>query len=140
MLALLSNVARLCLLPLFIWGGFIIYGLSLKYLEFALPASEMELLVLVARMAQGFLAAVVLALLFCYPLAYMYRQFAIAVAALVAVPGFVMHVPDIVDTTRTVYAMFGSGYQLAAYAILLILGVKVARTQLERRGWMKWSS
>ena len=140
MLALLLNVAKLCLVPLFIWGGFIVYGLSLKYLEVALPASEMELLVLVARMAQGFLAAVVIAILFCYPLAYVYRRFAITVAAVMALPGFVMHVPDIVDSSRTLYAMLGSGYQLGAYAILLILGARVARAQLERNGWIKWDS
>lgn len=140
MLALLWNVTRLCLVPLFVWAGFIVYGLSLKYLEVALPASEMDVLLLIARMAQGFLAAVVLAILFCYPLAYVYRRFAIGVAALMALPGLILHVPDIMDTGRSLYAMLGSGYQLVAYVILLIAGARVARSQLERNGWIKWDS
>lgn len=140
MFTFLLNVVRWCLVPAFVWMGFIAYGLAHTYLEIALPASEMEMLVFLARLAQGFLAAVVTAFLFCYPVAYVYRRFAIGVAGLMTVPVFFIYLPDLFDSTRGFYLTLGSGYQLGAYAVLLICGVWLARSQLEKRGWIKWNS
>lgn len=114
------------------WAGFVTYGYSINFFAQAIPVGDQKSLVYGTLIAQGFLAAAVVSALFSYPLALLYRKFAVAVAIAMAAPVLVLRLPEIFNFSRHPYASAISSYEVLAYFTLLVAGVWMTRNQLTR--------
>ena len=123
---------RLLLLPVFVWAGFVAYGYNVEFFGQLIPISQDRSLVFGALLAQGFLAAAVISILFSYPLALIYRKSAVAVALVMALPVLVLRLPELSAFDRHPVALAISAYEVFAYAVLLVAGAWLAQRHLAR--------
>ena len=123
---------RLLILPALVCAGFIIYGRSLEFFSISIPTPQDRPLIFGALLAQGFVAATVVSILFCYPLAFIYRKSAIYVALIMAVPVLVLRLPELTAFDRHPIALAISAYEVLAYAVLLVAGAQLAHSHLMR--------
>lgn len=123
---------RLLLLPVLIWAGFVGYGYSLEFFGEIIPIPEERSLVLGALLAQGFLSAAVISVMFCYPVALLYQKSAATVALLMSLPVLMLRIPEITAVGRHPLAIAISAYEVLAYGLLLVVGVWLAHRQLTR--------
>lgn len=127
-------VARLLSVPVFVFAGFAFYGNVLDFFASRLPLPKTHSLSLFfgTLIAQGFLAAAATAVLFCYPLAYVYRKWAAAVALAMAVPVLAIAMPELMHL-RHPFAVVISAYDNLAYVTLLTAGSWLAHGHLVRQ-------
>lgn len=123
---------RLLLLPVLIWLGFVAYGYNLEFFGLHIPTPKDRSLVFGALLAQGFLAAAVISILFSYPLALIYRKSAVAVATVMVIPVLVLRLPELSSFDRHPIALAISAYEVFAYAVLLVAGAWLAQGHLAR--------
>ena len=123
---------RLLLLPVFVWAGFVAYGYNVEFFGQLIPIPQDRSLVFGALLAQGFLAAAVISILFSYPLALIYRKSAVAVALVMALPVLVLRLPELSAFDRHPVALAISAYEVFAYAVLLVAGTWLAQRHLAR--------
>lgn len=119
----LSTTFRLLLIPISMWTGFVMYGYGLELFSTVIPIPEERSFGFGALLAQGFLAAAVVTRIFSSPLAQIYRKNAVAVALVMSIPVLVLRLPELLKFSRHPYAIAISGYEVIAYAVLLIAGV-----------------
>ena len=125
-----SRTIRFLLVPVVMWRGFIVYGISIDFFATAIPLPKDKSLIFGALLAQGFLAAATVSLLFSYPIAFLYRRKAVAIAVAMSIPVLVIRLPEILDFSRHPYAIAISGYEVLAYAVLLIIGTLLVNKHL----------
>ena len=114
---------RLFLLPVFVLSGFIAYGFSLEALSAILPPTKDRALIISALVAQGFLAASILPLLFSRLLVMVYRQFAAAAALIMTIPVLWIRLSELANSeARSLPSIVLSAYDIGAHAVLLVLG------------------
>lgn len=123
---------RLLLLPVLVWAGFVAYGYNVEFFGQLIPTPQDRSLVFGALLAQGFLAAAVISILFSYPLALIYRKSAVAVALVMALPVLVLRLPELSAFDRHPVALAISAYEVFAYAVLLVAGAWLAQRHLAR--------
>ena len=123
---------RLLLLPAFIWAGFVAYGYSLGVLGEIIPTPKEGSFVFGTLLAQGFLAAAVISILFCYPLAFLYQKSAVTVAMVMSLPVFMLRLPELIAFDRHPIAMAISVYEVLTYGVLLVVGAWLAHRHLSR--------
>ena len=125
----MSFAIRSFLLILFAIAGFFVYGNALGYLSEIIVASDRPL-IYGALMLQGFLAAALVSALMCYPLAKVFRQHSPYAALTISLPVLLLRIPEFLDPSRHVVALFMSAYEVLAYALLLVFGTWLAHKQL----------
>lgn len=128
----LLAVIRLLMLPALAWAGFIIYGYSLEFFATAIPTPQDRSLIFGALLVQGFAAAALVSILFCYPLAFIYRKSAITIALIMALPVLALRLPELTAFDRHPVALAISAYEVLAYAVLLVAGAWLAHGHLMR--------
>lgn len=131
MLAIALRVAAIpCLMVMCLF----VYANSLNLLAqiIPIPASAGLVSVYCAIFGQEFLGACVMALFFCYPLAMIYRGFAVGVAVLVALPVLALIWPVSSDYSMARH-LVPAVYRVFCFAVPLILGTWLAWAQLLRR-------
>lgn len=121
---------RLILLPAFVWAGFVAYGYSLEALGEIIPTPKEGSFVFGILLAQGFLAAAVISILFCYPLALLYRQLAVTVAMVMSLPVLMLRLPELMAFDRHPVAIAISAYEVLTYGVLLVVGAWLAHSRL----------
>jgi hypothetical protein len=121
---------RLLLLPAFIWAGFVAYGYSLEALGDIIPTPKEGSFVVGTLLARGFLAAAVISILFCYPLALLYRKSAVTVAMVMSLPVLMLRLPELMAFDRHPIAIAISAYGVLTYGVLLVVGARLAHSHL----------
>lgn len=124
---------RLLMLPAFAWAGFIAYGYSLEFFATSIPTPTDRSLIFGALIAQGFAAAALVSILFCYPLAFIYRKSAITIALIMVLPVLALRLPELTAFNRHPIALAISVYEVLAYAVLLVAGAWLANSHLTGR-------
>jgi len=125
-----SHILRFLLVPVVMWSGFIVYGISMDFFANTIPLPKDKSLIFGTLIAQGFLAAATVSLLFSYPLAFLYRRKAVAVTVAMSIPVLILRLPELLDFSRHPYAIAISGYEVLAYAVLLIVGALLVNNHL----------
>lgn len=118
------------MLPALTWAGFISYGFSLEFFATTIPTPQDRSLIFGSLLAQGFAAAALVAILFCYPLAFIYRKFAVTAALIMALPVLALRLPELTAFDRHPIALAISVYEVLAYATLLVAGAWLAHGHL----------
>ena len=126
---------RVALAPVFIGLSFIVYSQALKLFEQVITFPGQRSMIYAALLAQGFCAAAVIAVLFCYPLAYVYGRAAVAVAFLATIPVALVRVPELFESTWRPATILMSAYEIAAYTALLVCGTWLAYSRLSRSNY-----
>ncbi|WP_200914933.1 hypothetical protein [Jeongeupia sp. HS-3] len=94
------------------------------------PLPKEHALVFGTLLAQGFIAAVVVSILFCYPLAFFYQKTAAALALIISLPTLILRLPELMAFGRNPAAIAISVYEIFSYPILLIAGAALAHRHL----------
>jgi hypothetical protein len=123
---------RLLLLPVLTWAGFVGYGYSLLFFGQIIPIPEERSLVFGVLLAQGFLSAAVISVVFCYPVALLYKNSAVTVALVMTLPVLILRLPEFTTFDRHPLAIAISAYEVLAYGLFLVVGVWLAHRQLTR--------
>lgn len=123
---------RLLLLPAIVWAGFVAYANSMEFFGEVITLPKERPLVYGALLAQGFLAAALVSVLFCYPLALLYRDSVVSVALVMALPVLVIRLPELVAFDRHAFALAISAYEVLTYAVLLVVGAWLAHRHIVR--------
>jgi hypothetical protein len=131
---------RLLLLPVLAWAGFVAYGYSLEFFGEVITVPSERPLVYGALLAQGFLAAAMISVLFCYPIALVYRSSAVTAALVVALPVLVLRLPELVAFDRHAFALVISAYEVLSYAALLVIGAWLAHRRTTRNSTAQHST
>ena len=128
------TLIRIACLPVFAWLIFVGYGQALRILSVAISTSpgSARTQVYASLLAQGFLSAALIALLFSYPLAFVYRHNAFVVALFMTLPVLWFRLPEVMDASRNPVATAISAYELAAFVLLLVAGAALAHRRLSR--------
>lgn len=131
---LLNHTAllRLLMFPVLAWAGFVAYGYSLDFFTTAIPTPKDRSLIFGVLLAQGFTAAALVSVLFCYPLAFIYRKSAATTAFVMALPVLALRLPELTAFDRHPIALAISAYEVFAYAVLLVAGAELAHRHLAR--------
>lgn len=129
-----ATILKLVALPLLMLLCLFVYANSLSLFTqiIPLPVSAGLMRVYGAIFAQEFLSACVMVLVFCYPLAKLYRGFAVGVAVLVGLPVLALIRPLPSDYSA-IQHLIPAVYRILCFAVPLILGTWLARAQLLRR-------
>lgn len=125
----MSFVIRSILLILFAVAGFLVYGNALGYLGEIIVAPDRPL-TYGALLLQGFVAAALVSLLLCFPLAKVFHKHSPLAALAISLPVLLLRAPEFLDPSRHVFALIISAYEVLAYALLLVLGAWLANKQL----------
>lgn len=120
---------RAVLLPVFAGVGFLVYGNALGYFGEAISTDDQSL-IFGFLLLQGFLAAGLAATLLCYPLAWVFRQHSPHAAFAISLPVLLLRLPEFFDTSRHIFALLVSAYEVLAYALLLVLGAWLAHRKI----------
>jgi hypothetical protein len=120
------------MLPALVLAGFIAYAYSLEFFATAIPIPRNKQFVFGALLAQGFAAAALVSVLFCYPLAFIYRKFAITIALIMTLPVLVFRLSELTKFDRSPIAIAISWYEILVYAALLVAGAWLAHRHLIR--------
>ncbi len=120
------------MLPALVWAGFIVYGNSLEFFATAIATPQDRRLIFGALLAQGFAAAALVSVLFCYPIAFIYRKFAVTIALIMTLPVMVFSLPELTKFDRNPIALAISWYEILSYAVLLVAGAWLAHRHLTR--------
>ncbi len=139
----LFTVIRLLLLPVLIGAGFIVYGHCMTFISdiFPMPVerglltfgTQMEKSLIIGRLlTPGFLSAAVISILFCYPMAFLYKKSSVTVALLMTLPVLFLRMPELTAFDRHPIALAISVYEVLAYALLLVVGTWLAYSHLAR--------
>ena len=123
---------RLLLLPVLIWAGFVAYGYNLEFFGEIIPIPEERSLIVGSLLAQGFLSAAVISVLFCYPLALLYQKSAVTVALVMSLPLLLLRLPELTAFDRHPIAIAISAYEVLTYTLLLVVGSWLAHSHLAR--------
>jgi hypothetical protein len=123
---------RLLMLPVLVLAGFMAYAYSLNFFVSVIPIPKDRSLVFGALLAQGFASAALVSILFCYPLAFIYRKFSIIIALVMILPVLVFYLPGLTRPGRNPIAIIISAYEILAYVVLLVAGAWLAHTHLMR--------
>lgn len=125
----MSNALRLVLLLGLAGTGFVVYGNTLGYLGEVMVATDRSL-IYGALLLQGFIAAILVSALLCFPLARVFRQYAPHAALAVSLPVLLLRAPELLIPSRHAFALLISAYEVFTYALFLVLGAWLARKQL----------
>lgn len=130
----LSTAIKLAALPLLMLLCLVVHAKSLNTIAQILPLSESvgPTRVYGTIFAYDFIAACAVAIVFCYPLAMLYRKFSVGVAVLVGLPVLALIQPYSSDFS-TARQLVPAVYRVLSFAVPLILGTWLARAQLLRR-------
>ena len=130
----LATAFKLAVLPVLMLLCFFVYLESQNAIAQIIPLSESVGLSRVygTIFAQEFIAACAIAIVFCYPLAMLYRKFAVGVAVLVGLPVLALICPLPSDYSMARH-LVPAVYRFLSFAVPLILGTWLARAQLLRR-------
>lgn len=131
---ILFAAIRLLMLPVLTGTGFIAYGEGLEWFAKVIPIPQDRSLMFGALLAQGFAAAALVSILFCYPLAFIYGKSAMAIAFIMALPVLAFRLPELVNVDRHPIALAISAYEVLAYSVLLLAGTGAACGHLMRAG------
>lgn len=110
----MSFVIRSILLIIFAIAGFLVYGNALDYLSKIIVAPD-RTLIYGALMLQGFVAAVLVSALLCFPLAKVFRQHSPYAALAISLPVLLLRIPEFLAPSRHVFALLISAYEILAY-------------------------
>ncbi|AAZ97161.1 hypothetical protein Tbd_1208 [Thiobacillus denitrificans ATCC 25259] len=110
-------------------AAFFVYGNALGYLNEIIVSPDRRLAV-GAVLLQGFIAAVLVSALLCFPLAKVFRRHSPYAALAISLPVLLLRTPELLDPSRNVLALLISAYEILAYAVLLVLGTRLAHKQL----------
>lgn len=125
----MSFFIRAILLMLFAMAGFFVYGNALGYLSETIVAPDRPL-IFGALLLQGFIAALLVSALLCFPLAKVFRQHSPYAALAISLPVLLLRAPEFLDPSRNFFALLISAYEVLAYTLLLVLGTRLAHKQL----------
>ena len=126
------DATRLLLVPAFAGAGFITYGYSLEFFATSIPIPRESSLIYGALLMQGFAAAAFVSVLFCYPLAFIYRKSGKNIALIMALPVLFTRLPELMMVNRHPISLAISAYEILAYTVLLIVGAWLAHSHLIR--------
>lgn len=110
-------------------AGFVVYGNVLNYLSEIIVTTNHSL-IYGAIILQGFIAAAFVAALLCFPLAKVFRQHSPYAALAVSLPVLLIRVPELLNTSRHIFTLIVSVYEVLAYALMLVLGAWLTHKQL----------
>jgi hypothetical protein len=130
--AVFTLLVRILLLPALAYALVFTYDYALGFMAQVLPRPESRVAIALALIVQGFVGASIVAVVFVYPLAFLYRRLSIVIALLMTVPVFILRLPELIDTTRTPASSLVSAYEIAAFAVLLVFGTLIAHRHLSR--------
>jgi len=123
---------RLLFIPVFIGAGFVLYGHMLEFLFGVIPIPKEHSFIFGVLLAQGFLAAASISILFCYPLAFIYQKYSIIVSLSMSLPVLMFRLPGVVNFDRNPITTIIGVYEIAAYVLLLVVGTWLAYGHLSR--------
>lgn len=128
---ILRLVALPCLMLMCVW----LYTLGLRGAVWLIPTEYPghRFLVFASLLAQDFLPACVLASVFCYPLALLYRRFALAAALMCCLPFIAIWALLNPYPSASLVAGVLHAYGQICLLVLMIAGTCLARAQLLRR-------
>ena len=132
MSAMLTMLVRIVLFPALAYAIVFAYDYALGFITHTLPRPESRVGISLILLSQGFLAASIVAVLFVYPLAYVYRRACVVVALLMTLPVLYVRLPELMDDHRAPVSSVVSAYEIAAFTVLLVLGTAIAHRHLLR--------
>jgi hypothetical protein len=118
--------------PTFAAAILLVYGYALGFFDDAIPAGQSPFFIYGKIIAVGFLSASVVALIFDYPVAFVYRHNSFVAALFMTLPVFYFRLPEFMDSSRRPIALFLSVYEVGVFVILLVLGTALAHRHLSR--------
>ena len=125
----MSFAIRSILLILFAIAGFLVYGNALGYFGEIIVVSDRPF-IYGALLLQGFVAAALVSILLCFPLAKVFHKHSPLAALAISLPVLLLRIPEFLDPSRHVFALFISAYEVLAYVLLPVLGAWLAHKQL----------
>lgn len=128
----LLTAIRLLMLPAFAFAGLMTYSFGLEFFGSVIPIPEDKSFIFATLLAQGFAVAVLVSILFCYPLAFIYRKFASTAALMMALLVLALRLPELLEFDRHPIALAISAYEVFAYAALLVVGAGLANDHIIR--------
>lgn len=126
------KLIRTVLVPVFAAAIMLVYGYVLGFLGDAIPRGESPFYLYAKIFAEGFLSASVVALIFDYPLAFVYRHHSFVAALFMTLPVLYFRLPGLIDSSRRPIALFLAAYEVGAFVVLLVLGTAFAYRHLLR--------
>lgn len=128
----MSFLLRVAILLGLGFAGFVLYGMALDYLGGVIVTKDRSL-VHGALLVQGFLAAALVSTALCFPLAKLFGRHSPYAAFAIGLPALWLRVPELMDPSRHVLARVMSGYDVFAYACLLVVGTNLMHRKLSVR-------
>lgn len=132
MSAVLTMLVRIVLFPALAYAIVFAYDYALGFITHTLPRPESRVAISLVLLTQGFLAASIVAVVFVYPLAFVYRQASVVVALLMTLPVIYLRLPELMDSNRAPDSSLVSAYEVAAFTVLLVFGTAIAHRHLSR--------
>jgi len=126
------KLIRTVLVPVLATAIFLVYGYVLGFLADAIPRGESPLYLFLKIIAEGFLSASVVALIFVYPLAFVYRHYSFVVAMFMTLPVLYFRLSGLIDSSPRPIVLFFAAYEVGAFVVLLVLGTALAYRHLLR--------
>jgi len=131
------QVLRILLAPALAFFGFWLYSNAITLASQIIPTPHDRQFFFIAVLAQEFIAAASVALVFSYPLAYIYRKAAWLAAVAICVPVFWFRASELLEVTSRVPLFAISFYGLSSLALLVIGGTAISAKNLNSRQRLK---
>jgi hypothetical protein len=109
--------------------GFMVYANTLVYLDEIIGTTDRSF-IYGAFLLKEFIVAALIAALFCFPLAKVFRQYSPYAALAVSLPVLLIRVPELATPPYRVPHLIISTYGMIAYVLLLVLGTWLVHKQL----------
>jgi hypothetical protein len=130
--SVIISIIRAVLLPVLAVAILVVYGHVIGFVGDAFPRPDSRFYIYLALFAEGFVAACAVALIFVYPLVFIYRHNAGFAALFVTLPVLYFRLPEVLDASRSPISRFVSGWQIGAFCLLLVLGTAVTYRNILR--------
>ena len=117
------------------WCSQYLYLFSIGFFSEFIPIHLEGDIVFVAMFARGFLAVSIVALLFCYPLALIFRKKAFIVAIAMAFTIVIPQLPMLIHFNTNIYHSFVyvfAIYEFLTYMLMLVLFTRLVQNYLVR--------
>lgn len=126
-------VLKVVLAPVFLWAAFVTYGYVHRvFLGVPLPAGIW--LLTIYALAQAFIAAAVIAVIYSYPIALVYDKHRLIMAAAIVASVLAVHWSlGFFDLSRNPLTIFINVWHVVSLALFLWFGTEFAHNRLLRR-------
>lgn len=130
-MTLLKNTLKLLLVPVLAWSEVVVYGICLDFFSTVITLPDDAKYAIAVMWVQGFLTAVLNALIFSYPLALLYGRRAGWAAICIATPLVTVQLLHLFSS-RSMYSFWFSAFETLALITCFVAGARLAQAHLSR--------